>query len=123
MLSPEAEKQLVASASRAITRETWRQLAIHARDIRFVTWLLASSGAGALFGDRLCNRDTVVTRAAGILAWDQPPSACSPVNRCAVLRFAPALPGDGLRALRGSVPRRRDEEQAVPAPNKNGPAR
>ena len=50
VLSPEAEKQLVASASRAIARETWRQLAIHARDIRFVTWLAGVLGAGALFG-------------------------------------------------------------------------
>ena len=58
------------------------------------------SRAGALFGDRLCARQAVVTRVDGKAPgtpsrWHprlpQHPSACSPVNRCAVLRCAPAL--------------------------------
>ena len=53
LLSPEAERELVRETSKAITRETWRQLAIHARDIRFVAWLAGVLGAAAFVRRRL----------------------------------------------------------------------
>ena len=62
LLSPEAERELVRETSKAITRETWRELAIHARDIRFVAWLAGVLGAAAFVRRRLYAGHEVVKR-------------------------------------------------------------
>jgi len=62
LLGPEAERELIRETSKAIARETWRQLAIHARDIRFVAWLAGVLGAAAFVRRRLYAGHEVVKR-------------------------------------------------------------